>query len=220
MNFPAIFPKEEATFSKATKPMVLNQGVLVLNRNWVAVHVCSVRRALSLVFQDCARIVGEDYQIHDFASWQEVSEFADSNGNEFVHTPGFRVMVPEVILLTSFGKMPPLTVKFNRRNIYLRDEYTCQYCAVKPPKEELTIDHVIPRSRGGKSTWENVVLACQKCNSRKGSRTPEEARMHLPHAPRKPHWLAALRSMLRGPERPMWQRFVDVAYWDVTLEED
>lgn len=176
---------------------------------------------MSLVYQDCARIVGEDYQIHDFASWQEVSAFGASREvEEYVHTTSFRIRVPEVILLTAFGKMPPLTVKFNRRNIYLRDNLTCQYCQVKPPRENLTIDHVIPRSRGGKSIWENVVLACQRCNSVKGSRTPEEARMKLAHPPRRPHWLAAMRTMLRGPERPMWQRFVDVAYWNLPLEED
>ena len=199
---------------------MFNQGVLVLNRNWVAVHVCSVRRALSLVYQDCARIVGQDYQVHDFASWQHLSSHTEALGNDFVHTPNFRILLPEVILLTAFGRMPPLTVKFNRRNIYLRDDHTCQYCGIRPNKEELTIDHVVPRCRGGRSTWENVVLACQKCNSRKGGQTPDEAHMKLARTPRRPHWVAAMRTMLRGPERPMWQRFVDVAYWNTALEED
>jgi 5-methylcytosine-specific restriction endonuclease McrA len=141
------------------------------------------------------------------------------NGNQFIHTPGFQILVPEVVLLTGFTRMPPRTVKFNRRNIYIRDQYTCQYCGKHPSKEHLTIDHILPRSRGGRSTWENVVLACQACNARKGSRLPEEAGMKLLKPPRRPHWLSTLRHTLRGPERPIWQKFVDVAYWEVALEE-
>lgn len=200
--------------------MTTTQGVLVLNRNWVAVHVCSVRRALTLLFQDCARVISDDYRIHDFDSWRELSEAVAENGNHFVYTPNFRILVPDVILLTDFNRMPPRTVKFNRRNIYMRDNYTCQYCGVRPPKDELTIDHIIPRSRGGKSTWENVVLACQKCNTKKGSKSVADVGMKLRKVPKRPHWLATMRATLRGPERPIWQRFVDAAYWNVTLEED
>lgn len=199
---------------------MLQQGVLVLNRNWIAVHICSVRRALTLVVQDYARVVGEDYRIHDFASWQQLSQHVSEAGNQFVHTPNFRILVPEVVLLTGFTRMPPRTVKFNRRNIYMRDQYMCQYCGIRPQREELTIDHIVPRSKGGKSTWENVVLACQSCNTRKGNKMPEEVNMRLMKAPKRPHWLSTLRSTLRGPERPIWQRFVDVAYWNVTLEEE
>jgi 5-methylcytosine-specific restriction endonuclease McrA len=199
---------------------MLSQGVLVLNRHWTAVHVCSVRRALSLVVQDYARIVDENYQVYDFASWQEFSQHVSVKENVFIHTPSFRLLIPEVVLLTGFHRMPPRTVKFNRRNIYLRDHHTCQYCGVKPPKDELTIDHITPRCKGGRSTWENVVLACQKCNSRKGSKAPEDTGLRLRKTPKRPHWLSTLRVSLRGPERPIWQRFVDAAYWNVILEED
>lgn len=197
----------------------LNQGVLVLNRNWSAIHVCNVRRALVLMVQDLARAVNEDYQTFDFASWSEFSNHVAENGNQFIHTPSRRILVPEVIILTAFHRMPPRTVKFNRKNIYIRDEYTCQYCGAKPAREDLTIDHVIPRSRGGRSTWENVVLACQECNSRKGDRLLTEIGIRLARKPAKPHWLATVKNALRGPERPIWQRFVDVAYWNVPLEE-
>ncbi len=198
---------------------MLSQGVLVLNRNWMAVHVCSVRRALSLVVQDYARIIADDYQIYDFNSWRELSKRIEHEGNDFIRTPSFRLLVPEVILLTVFGRMPPRTVKFNRRNIYVRDHHTCQYCGTKPPREELTIDHIVPRSRGGRSTWKNVVLACQSCNSRKGNQTLEKSGLTLVRPPKKPHWMATLRNTLRGPDRPLWQKFVDAAYWNVTLED-
>ncbi len=199
---------------------MLEQGVLVLNRNWTAVHVCNVRRALILLVQDMAKVVTEDYQTYDFNSWRQLSAHLASDGNRFVHTPTFQLMVPEVIMLLGFHKMPPRTVKFNRRNIYLRDNYTCQYCGRRPPREDLTIDHIIPRSRGGRSTWDNVVLACLECNVRKGSRTPEESGMRLIHGPRRPHWLATLRHTLKGPSRPIWQKFVDAAYWEVVLVEE
>lgn len=200
---------------------MLSQGVLVLNKNWVAVHVCSVRRAITLVVSDLARIVGNDYAVHDFNSWREVSCEVERNGNHYIHTPGYRVMVPEVILLSGFGKVPPRCIKFNRRNIYLRDHYTCQYCHARPPREELTIDHVMPRSRGGKSVWENVVLACQRCNMRKANRTPEEANMLLPRGtPKRPQWMAMVKHSLKQMEHSTWQRFVDAAYWNVQLEEE
>ncbi len=183
-------------------------------------HVCSVRRALSLVVQDLARVVDEEYQMHDFDSWRSLSQAVQENGNQYVHTPAFRILVPEVIILSRFGRVPPRAVKFNRRNIYMRDNYTCQYCGNKPVKEHLTIDHILPKSRGGKSSWENIVLACQSCNTRKSDHLPEEIGMKLRRPPKRPHWLATLRYTLRGPERPTWQRFVDAAYWNVALQED
>jgi 5-methylcytosine-specific restriction endonuclease McrA len=200
---------------------MLNQGVLVLNRNWTAIHVCSLRRALVLLVQDLAKVVTEDYQTYDFDSWRDLSQHIAQDGNLFVRTPTFRLLVPEVILLVGYHRMPPRVVKFNRRNIYLRDRYTCQYCGRRPPREDLTIDHITPRSRGGRSTWDNVVLACLKCNVAKGNRTPEEAGLALNRPPKRPHWMATLRHTLKGgPERPLWQKFVDAAYWNVVLEDE
>lgn len=199
---------------------MLNDGVLVLNRHWNAVHVCSVRRALILLASDMARIVTEDYATYDFDSWRDLSMEMAENGNRFVRTPAFRILIPEVILLTEYHRTPPRVVKFNRRNIYIRDSYTCQYCGRRPPREDLTIDHILPRSRGGKSTWDNVVLACLQCNVRKSDRLPDECNMKLAQPPRRPHWLATLRHTLRGHNRPIWQKFVDAAYWEVVLDEE
>jgi len=200
--------------------MSLNQGVLVLNRHWTAIHVCSVRRALGLVVEDLAKIVGEDYQTYDFDSWAALSAHVERRGNEFIHTPRLKVLLPEVILLVGYQRMQPRTIKFNRKNIYIRNHYTCQYCGAKPPREELTIDHIVPRSRGGRSTWENVALACQKCNARKGSRLIGEIpNMALRKTPKRPNWLATLSSSLRSTDRPVWQKFVDAAYWNVPLDE-
>lgn len=199
---------------------MVSNGVLVLNRNWTAIHVCGVQRAISLLVQDLAQVVSDDFQTHDFTSWRDLSQHVEEEGNRFIHSPSFRLMVPEVILLTRYHRIPPRAVKFNRRNIYIRDNFTCQYCGCKPGREDLTIDHVHPRSRGGRSEWENVVLACQRCNAKKGSRLLEEAPMNLLRPPRKPHWLTVVRHTLKSQNRPAWQRFVDMAYWNVDLDQD
>lgn len=196
---------------------LLNESVLVLNRHWTAVHVTSARRALVLLAADHARVVADDYAVHDFQSWREVSEFLEEAAR--IATPSFQIAIPEVIILRNFHRFPPRQVKFSRRNIYLRDNYTCQYCGVMPPKDELTIDHVLPRSRGGRSTWDNVVLACIRCNTRKGSHLPHEASMKMLTQPHKPHWLACSQFNFRAQERSMWQRFLDNAYWNLPLKE-
>lgn len=200
--------------------MTTANGVLVLNRNWTAIHVCSIQRAIGLLVQDLAQVVTEDYQTYSFNSWRELSQHVAIDGNQFIHATNFRLVVPEVILLTRFHKVPPRAVKFNRRNIYIRDNFTCQYCGAKPGREQLTIDHIVPKSRGGRSDWENVVLACQGCNAQKGSKLLSHTPLKLAKKPAKPHWLTIVRYTLKGNNRPVWQKFVDMAYWSVDLEQD
>lgn len=194
---------------------MFDQRVLVLNKNWIAIHICSVRRAMSLLYQDLARVVTDEYQLMSFDEWRDLSECADSE--YMIKTPSLKILVPEVIMLTRFNRMPPRIIKFNRRNIYTRDEYTCQYCGKKPGREKLTIDHIIPKSRGGESVWENVILACSTCNTRKGNRLPEECGMKLLSKPRKPHWSIAFGHS--EPGSPLWLKFIDFAYWNVSLEK-
>jgi 5-methylcytosine-specific restriction endonuclease McrA len=126
---------------------MLNRQVLVLNKHWTAVHICSVKRALALVFQEVAKVVSDDFQTHDFESWRDLSEFANQQA-PVIHTPRFQLLLPQVIVLQGYNRMPPRTVKFNRRNIFQRDQYQCQYCGCRPHDHELTIDHIVPRSRG------------------------------------------------------------------------
>lgn len=197
---------------------VLNFGVLVLNRHWTAVHVCSVRRALSLTVENLARIVTEDYQIHDFDSWRDLSAMNPGEG-PLIHTPHYAIRAPEVIVLSRYNRIPPRRMRFNRRNIFLRDEFTCQYCGCKPARDDLTVEHILPRSRGGLSTWENVVLACARCNSKKGDRLPDEAGMKLLRKPKRPHWLSCVNFLPGEHGRTLWQQFVDTAYWNTSLQK-
>ena len=197
---------------------MLNEQVLVLNRSWVAIHIASARRALTMLYQGVARVVHPtDYSLYDFGDWCDLSQSRDDG--RFIHTPTFRISVPEVVILTVFNGFVRHEVRFSRRNIFERDHNTCQYCGKRFPKCDLTLDHVTPRSRGGRDSWENLVLACVPCNVKKGNRTPTEARMPLARRPAKPAWLPKLGVAVPKSHIMNWHRFVDVAYWDVELRE-
>src|SRR5476651_2141996 len=131
---------------------ILSDKVLVLNRSWVAVNVATVRRALTLVYQDVARIVApDDYSTYNFEGWVEATREAKSGRR--IQSAHESFCVPEVIVLNVFNGRFSKEVRFSRRNIFERDENTCQYCSKKFDRSELTLDHVVPRSRGGTSTW-------------------------------------------------------------------
>jgi 5-methylcytosine-specific restriction endonuclease McrA len=136
--------------------------------------------------------------------------------DEVVVTPTRTFRVPRVIALKDFDRLPRQEVKFSRHNIYLRDGNRCQYCGHRFPTAELSLDHVIPLSRGGVSSWENVVCACLSCNVRKGNRSPQEASMRLVATPKKPRWhpVGQFGSAKCHPE---WRHFLDVAYWNAEL---
>jgi 5-methylcytosine-specific restriction endonuclease McrA len=121
------------------------------------------------------------------------------------------------VSLTRYDRVPASTVTFSRRNIFKRDRYTCQYCGTQPGSEELTIDHVLPRSQGGMSSWQNCVLACVECNKRKADRTPEQAGMPLRRRPARPTWRPIYAN--NGFRIDSWSRFVSDAYWNVELHD-
>lgn len=120
---------------------------------------------------------------------------------------GFSVAVPEVIALKTYDGYPVRGVAFTRRNVYRRDAHACQYCGRRPGLAELTIDHVLPRSRGGPSSWDNCVTACRPCNARKANRLPHEVELVLSRPPSAPRWPGGLDpASVRA--RPLWQRFL------------
>jgi 5-methylcytosine-specific restriction endonuclease McrA len=200
----------------------LNQPVLVLNRLWQAVNVCSVRRALTLLFAGHAQAVlatpDGAYQTFNFNEWRDLS--LQQPHDESVHTISFRIRVPRVILLLVFDRMPKKEVKFTRHNIFERDKNTCQYCGRVCERHELNLDHVIPRDRGGPTTWENIVCSCVDCNTRKGNRTPQEAGMHLIRRPKRPRWRPFLQINFGLHYHESWKHFIDVAYWNVELGQE
>jgi 5-methylcytosine-specific restriction endonuclease McrA len=203
----------------------LEASVLVLNKLFMAVHIISVRRAFILLCKDLAEVVSlEDGQFatYTFATWREVSEYRARNfrqeDDDWVRTSCHEIQAPRVIRLLDYDKLPKQTVKFNRRNIFARDNNQCQYCGRKFPTSELSLDHVVPRSQGGQSTWENIVCACIDCNVRKGGRTPKQAHMSLIRKPDKPKRSPLLNLKLTSKKYQSWRTFLDNAYWSVELK--
>ncbi len=198
---------------------MLNQNVLVLNRLWQAVNICSVKRALTLLFQGHAEVVCADngaFDTYDFNEWRDFSE-RNPRDADSVHTIRFRIRVPKVVMLLFFDRLPRKEVKFTRHNIFERDSNTCQYCGVLFERRDLNIDHVIPRDRGGATTWENVVCSCIPCNTRKGNRTPSEAGMRLVRKPKRPKWRPFVQISFTRTGDDSWKHFLDLAYWNVEL---
>lgn len=202
----------------------LSSSVLVLNRHYLAVHVINVRRAFALLVRQLAEVIHvEDgqYANYDFASWREISElkaqFRDPH-EEWVRSVSFEVQVPRVIRLLFYDRVPNQTVRFNRRNLFARDNNSCQYCGKRFPTSELSLDHIVPRSRGGDTTWENIVCACVACNVRKGGRTPQEAHMSLVRKPVKPKRSPLVTLKLGNPKYESWKSFLSSAYWSVDLK--
>jgi len=194
---------------------VLTRPTLVLNRNWQPVSVTTVARSLIMVWNSTARVVDPaDYQLYEWSDW---SATTPEDGEAFVQTVHLKLRAPEVVCLTRYDRMPSHVVTFSRRNLFKRDMFTCQYCGARPRRDELTIDHIVPRARGGHSCWENCVLACVACNNRKADRTPNEASMRLRTKPVRPTW----RRLYASPGAPInsWSRFISEAYWNVELKE-
>jgi len=171
------------TWSRLQKP------VLVLNASYEPINICAARRALVLVLKG-------------IASAEEVSAAA-------VHSTRRTMRVPSVIRLLEYRRIPHQTRALSRKNILMRDRYTCQYCLKVLPAGELTLDHVIPRSRAGESAWENLVACCHHCNNKKGSRTPEEAGFKLARQPR-PFSLHTSRHLMRllGKGDEQWRKYL------------
>ena len=200
---------------------MLDRQVLVLNRLWQAINVCSVRRAFTLLCAGHAQVVHSDnannFLTHDFDSWRHFS--SEEPEQEMVHTIAFKVRVPRVIVLLLFDRMPRKEVKFTRHNIFERDKNTCQYCAKRLDRKELNLDHVLPRDKGGLTTWENIVCSCIPCNTRKGNRLPHEVGMKLIKKPERPKWRPFVHITFDSHVHESRRHFIDLAYWNVELGE-
>ena len=192
-------------------------------------RVVSVRRAFILLFKrdalqrPVAEVVDvEDgrYVSYDFADWAELSAFKrefEPAKHDWVRTVRFDLAVPRIVRVLTFSRLPKHDVKLNRRNIFARDHNTCQFCGKRFSTTQLSIDHIIPRSRGGTSAWENLVCACVKCNVKKGGRTPSEANLSLIRPAVKPRRNPVVTIKLSDRRYASWKEFLDAAYWDVEL---
>ncbi len=188
----------------AKRAQLLERSALVLNRSWLPVHVTSVKRALCMAVRDVARIVAPDTMaVYSFTDWIQLLEPPTV---DFVRSPSVRIPVPEVIVLRGYDRVPCHEAPFTRRNLFLRDDFTCQYCGRRGASDRLSIDHITPRSRGGRTTWENCVLACVSCNARKADRPLRDSGLRLMRQPRRPRWTPYL-NLRPSQQRESWQRF-------------
>jgi len=167
----------------------LNTPVLVLSSSYEAVQICSLKRAVLLTLAGKAHAV--------------------EHGDSWLHSPSMQLAAPEVIRLHRYIRTPYEDVPFSRKNILMRDGYQCQYCGARRSGDELTIDHVVPLSRGGRDTWTNVAAACRLCNNRKGSKLLDECGMQLLNPPRRPTSLTFLHIMRQqGERRHVWRKYL------------
>lgn len=164
---------------------MLNRHVLILNQNYEPMTVCTARRAIVLVYLGKAELIEK----YDF----------------YVQSVTRRLPVPSIVRLSRFVKIPPRRILLTKKNILKRDSYRCQYCGVH--EGDLTVDHVIPKDRGGRDTWENLVACCKTCNAKKSNRTPEEVRMHLLKKPRRPNHLMFIQYFI-GIADTRWKPYL------------
>jgi 5-methylcytosine-specific restriction endonuclease McrA len=203
----------------------LDSSVLVLNKHYAAVRVIPARRAICMLFKRIAEIVSIDdgtWLGHDFDSWREVSQLKaqyEREHHDWIRCVRFDLAVPRIVRLLAYDRLPITPVRLTRRNIYARDRNHCQYCGKRFATSELTLDHILPRSRGGGMSWTNLVCCCVKCNVRKGGRTPAEAHMHLITEPIKPRRSPAITLRLTSDKYASWKQFLNAAYWNVELRD-
>ena len=190
----------------------LKYRVLVLNRLWQAVNIVGVQRCFSLLLQDHAQVINtrdSSFEMMDSAQWLGLSATDEpKDGEAFIQTVRMRIRIPKVLLLREYSHLPGQEVKFTRDNLFERDNYRCQYCGDTFEAHQLNMDHVIPRDRGGRTSWENIVTSCIQCNSLKANRLPHQANMHLIRKPERPRWRPFISSLLGQDYDSEWEHFI------------
>jgi 5-methylcytosine-specific restriction endonuclease McrA len=195
--FKANFAKPISYLNAHHLGLGIMEQVLLLNITYEPLRIINWKKAITLLCLGKVEVI-EEY------------------GRE-IHSVSFTVKLPSVVRLLRLVRRPKTPVKFSRQNIYARDRYKCQYCGARFATEDLTYDHVIPKSRGGKTQWKNIVTCCIDCNRKKGGRIPSEASMKLVRKPKRPTWVPAIRITIGYREIP--QTWRDYLYWNVELLE-
>lgn len=181
--------------------------VLVLNKSYIPVHIITWQKCMSLIVQESARPLDRDFLTYTLEDWLAFSILNDDY--QKVHTVRYSIAVPEIIVLKEYNSLPTREVKYSRQTLFQRDKYQCAYCGKIFDKDKLTIDHIIPRSKGGLSSWANTVSSCKPCNYLKADRTPEQAGLKLLVKPKKPIWLSPIADIKRNYNCKSWLKFMD-----------
>ena len=188
--------------------------ILVLNRLWQAVNVIGIQRAFGLLLQNNAQVIntGDDsFQVMDSTAWFDYSaQQAPGEDEACVQTVHLRIRIPKVLLLRKYDRLPMQEIRFTRDNLFERDQYRCQYCGHNFSEDQLNMDHVIPKTRGGRTSWENIVTACIPCNTRKANRLPHQANMHLIKKPSRPRLRPFVSSLIDREYDSDWDHFLNL----------
>jgi 5-methylcytosine-specific restriction endonuclease McrA len=166
--------------------------VLALSKNWQPVRIVTGFSAISKVFVEKALIIDKDFMSYDFDEWLLYCEEMDFNEipeEKLLRSSFLTILIPEIIVYTEHNGFRDGTPRISRTGVLNRDDHTCQYCGIEYHPSNLNMDHVFPKSKGGKTTWENIVCSCIPCNHKKDNRTPDEAKMNLMRDPKIPHWV-------------------------------
>jgi len=194
---------------------LLNESVLVLNKHYLAIQVCTARAAIIAMVNGKARVIDKEYLTYSLNEWAKKSLELNNGSPDkdqypgILRSPSIHLMVPQVIIEDcEFNNSSIRQVRYSRKNVYQRDKFTCQYCGKKLPKKELTLDHVTPKSRGGTSGWNNVVTSCHRCNSKKRDSLLSELGWKLLSVPKQPKWKSHVGSPFSTAKKDYWDRFL------------
>lgn len=201
----------------------VQRRILVINRNYQPITTISLKKAINKLFNETAVIIlppGADTNVWCELTWDDWADLKPREGESVLAAAKRVFKIPEIIKTLEFADLPQRKVKLSRRAIYKRDNHTCQYCGKKAPVdidfEDLTIDHILPKCQGGKTSWENMALACVACNRKKDNKTPEEAHMPLLKVPRMPDYDILQGRVIRVDS---WQHFLGDCFWEVPLKD-
>lgn len=209
--------------------LMSQRKVLVLNKGYVPISIMPLDKAMGLIFgeykhdKNGRKLVTPEPKAHildvsDYATytWSDWSKLKAGDGEAVIHGVHQKFKVPEIIILSRYSKFPQQKTNFSRRTIYKRDENTCQYCGCKPGVIDLSIDHIVPKSKGGLTNWTNCVIACTSCNRRKADKDLSKCGMRLIRQPKKPKF-----SFYKGEYKcDSWEAVLGSLYWNLELEND
>lgn len=195
----------------------VSSQVLILNKGWHPIRVQNLRNAISKVINERAKFIDHDtFLLYSWGEW--LNNFAVPNKDidkinyEIIRSKNFSFKKPFVAVCTKYNKIPNTHLKLTKRNLLIRDHFKCQYSGVKLNYKTATVDHVTPKSKGGKTTWDNLVICSLEINVRKANRTPEEAGLKLLKAPKKPQW-SPVYEMIHKSRSKHWDKFIKDDQW-------
>lgn len=182
---------------------------LVLNRAYIPVHIVDWKKAIGLIYQDAAKPLDRDLVTYSFDEWIEFSKDHTSSTYPKVSTTSMKIAIPEIIVLKDYDRLPSRDVKFSRQTLFERDGFRCYLCNESFDRGHLTIDHVVPKSKGGKTVWENTITCCKPCNYLKGNKDLSQLNLKPFFMPKKPRWISPLNRIGGHGILESWTKFMD-----------